>query len=58
MPNMSAQGLRTSRTDVVGVVVPDITNPHFSNVVLHLEVELSQRGYACLICNTNESEEL
>lgn len=57
-PNMSAQGLRTSRTDVVGVVVPDITNPHFSNVVLHLEVELSQRGYACLICNTNESEEL
>ena len=51
-PNMSAKGLRTSRTRVIGVVVPDITNPHFANVVLHLEMEFTRRGYSCLICNT------
>lgn len=28
-PNMSAKGLRTSRTRVIGVVVPDITNQAF-----------------------------
>ena len=27
VPNMSAKGLRTSRTRVVGIIVPDITNP-------------------------------
>ena len=26
VPNMSAKGLRTSRTEVIGVMVPDITN--------------------------------
>lgn len=57
-PNMSAKGLRTSRTRVIGVVVPDITNPHFANVVLHLEMEFTRRGYSCLICNTNESSSL
>ena len=58
IPNMSAKGLRTSRTRVVGIIVPDITNPHFANLVLHLEMDLFRRGYSCLICNTNESEEL
>lgn len=58
VPNMSAKGLRTSRTCVVGIIVPDITNPHFSSLVLKLEINLFQRGYSCLICNTNESEKL
>lgn len=58
VPNMSAKGLRTSRTYVVGIIVPDITNPHFSSLVLKLEINLFQRGYSCLICNTNESEKL
>ena len=58
MPNMSARGLRTSRTKVIGIIVPDITNPHFANLVLKLEMELFGHGYSCLICNTNESQEL
>lgn len=58
VPNMSAKGLRTSRTRVVGIIVPDITNPHFASLVLKLEINLFQRGYSCLICNTNESEKL
>ncbi|WP_367924307.1 LacI family DNA-binding transcriptional regulator [uncultured Ruthenibacterium sp.] len=58
VPNMSAKGLRTNRTRVVGLVVPDITNPHFSSLVLKLEMNFFERGYSCLICNTNESEKL
>ena len=58
VPNMSAKGLRTSRTEVIGVMVPDITNPHFANLVLRLEMDFFARGYSCLICNTNESQTL
>ena len=58
VPNSNARGLRTSRARVIGIVVPDITNPHFANLVLDLEMRLFQQGYSCLICNTNESQEL
>lgn len=58
VPNMTAKGLRTNRTRIVGIIVPDITNPHFANLVLHMEKTLFQSGYSCMICNTNESEEV
>lgn len=58
VPNMTAKGLRTNRTRIVGIIVPDITNPHFANLVLHMEKTLFQSGYSCMICNTNESEEI
>ena len=58
IPNMSARGLRTSRTKVIGIIVPDITNPHFANLVLTLQMEFFRYGFSCLICNTNESQEL
>jgi len=58
IPNMSAKGLRTNQTFVIGVIVPDITNNHFASLVLKLETGLFKHGYSCLICNTNESREL
>lgn len=58
VPNMTAKGLRTNRTRVVGIMVPDITNPHFSSIVLKLEMNLFRKGFSCLICNTNENGRL
>ncbi|MFV0353313.1 MAG: LacI family DNA-binding transcriptional regulator [Oscillospiraceae bacterium] len=58
MPNISAKGLRTNRTPVMGILMPDITNPHFSSLVRNLEINFFENGYSCLICNTNESSEL
>ncbi|MBQ9513221.1 MAG: LacI family DNA-binding transcriptional regulator [Lachnospiraceae bacterium] len=58
VPNESAKGLRTTRTQTIGVVVPDITNPHFSSLVNKIETGMFERGYSCIICNTNESEQL
>lgn len=58
IPNMSAKGLRTNRNAAVGVIVPDITNPHFSVLVHSLEVSFFKQGYSCLICNTDESSDL
>lgn len=57
-PDMNAKGLRTKKIPVVGIVVPDITNSHFSGLVWHIENTLFEKGYSCIICNTNEQETL
>lgn len=57
-PNIVAKSLRENNSKVVGVIVPDITNLHFSQLVLELENCLFDHGYATMICNTNESDDL
>lgn len=54
-PNRLARSLRTQRTAVIGVVVSDIENPHFSEMVRAVEDEAYRRGYRVLVCNTDES---
>ncbi len=49
--NRQAASLRTSRTDIVGVVVHDVMNPYFAEVFRAVETELEARGYTILICN-------
>lgn len=57
VPNLVAKGLRTSKTPIVGIIVPDIQNDYFSKLVFHLELALFDEGYMTTICNTNESGE-
>lgn len=40
----------------IGIIVPDITNPHFSALILQMQMALFYSGYSTIICNTNESE--
>jgi LacI family transcriptional regulator len=54
-PNRVASSLVTGRTLSVGVVVPDISNPFFSEIVLGVETTLSQAGYNVTLCNTGEN---
>jgi LacI family transcriptional regulator len=51
-PNAVAASLRTKRTNLVGVVVPDLGNPLFGPLVTGLEVELRQHGLMCLVVHT------
>lgn len=55
-PNQIAKGLRTNKVNLVGVIVPDITNEFFSVLVLALQKELFRAGYSLMIFNTDESE--
>ena len=57
-PNTLAKSLKENHTKVIGVVVSDITNPHFARLVLELENMLFAHSYSTVICNTNENEEL
>jgi LacI family transcriptional regulator len=52
-PNPIARGLRTNRSNTIGVLVPDLLNPLFAAVVRGIEDGLREAGYTPLIANTD-----
>lgn len=57
-PNMAAKGLKTRRTNFVGILVPDITNDFFGWIVQEIQNGLRMHGYMAFVCNTGEDEEI
>jgi LacI family transcriptional regulator len=53
VPNTLARGLRTARSYLVGMVVPDITNPLFPPMVRGAEQVLSRAGYTLVLTDTD-----
>jgi LacI family transcriptional regulator len=56
-PNRLARNLRRQQMDAIGIVVPDIENPHFAEMVRVIEVTALQLGYRVLVCNTDEDSD-
>jgi LacI family transcriptional regulator len=56
-PDPAARSLRTRRSGVVGVVVPDLTNPVLPPIVRGVEETLWQAGLACLVADTDNDAE-
>ncbi|NLF04748.1 MAG: LacI family transcriptional regulator [Actinomycetales bacterium] len=52
-PNPMARGLKTNRSTMVAIVVPDLSNPLFPPIVRGAEVELSRAGYTSIIADTD-----
>ncbi|WP_299260717.1 LacI family DNA-binding transcriptional regulator [uncultured Kushneria sp.] len=52
LPNTMAGGLASSRSKIIGVLVPTITNSFFSETLETLEHHLRRAGYQLLIGNT------
>jgi len=53
-PNRLARNLRRQQMDAIGIVVPDIENPHFAEMVRIIEVSALAQGHRVLVCNTDE----
>jgi LacI family transcriptional regulator len=53
-PNTLARGLVTQKTSTLGLVVPDIANPFFSEVTRGAEDAAHQAGYSLFLCNAME----
>ncbi len=51
-PNFSAKSLRMNKSHSIGIIVPDITNYFFAEVVQKIEEILFEAGYSTIICNT------
>jgi LacI family transcriptional regulator len=56
-PDPTARSLRTRRSGVVGVVVPDLTNPVLPPIVRGIEETLWGAGLACLVADTDNDVE-
>ncbi|MQA84493.1 MAG: substrate-binding domain-containing protein [Streptosporangiales bacterium] len=56
-PNDLARALLQRRTNVVGLVVPDISNPYYPAVVRGVEDAASAAGYRVVLCNTDRDVE-
>jgi len=54
-PNRLAANLRRQTTQTIGVVVSDIENPHFTQMVRAVEDAAFGRGCRVLLCNTDET---
>ena len=52
--NRQAADLRGKSSNIVGVVINDLGNPFFSELLVGMERRLVDAGYICLIAHTNE----
>jgi len=52
-PNAQARSLASGRTDIIGLVVSDIANPFFPDLVKSIEMAAFERGYNTILLNTN-----
>ena len=54
VPDSRAQGIRLSESRTVGLLVPDIRNPFFADLVSSMEEQLYEKGYSTLIGTSAE----
>lgn len=57
MPSMAARTLRRGRSDTIGVVVADLTNPYTSQVIRGIENALEGRGIMAFVVETQDDVE-
>lgn len=56
-PNRLASSMVKKRSYTIGVIVPDIANPFFPEVVKGIEMRAREYGFTTILCNTDESVE-
>jgi LacI family transcriptional regulator len=56
-PNQMARGLRTGKSNIIGLVVADISNPFYAKISRTIEFEVARLGYHLLVCSSDEVEE-
>ncbi|MDI3548825.1 MAG: LacI family transcriptional regulator [Halanaerobiales bacterium] len=52
-PNNLARGLRSNRTQLIGLIIPDINNPFYSEISKGIEKYMNQKGFSVVLCNTD-----
>jgi DNA-binding LacI/PurR family transcriptional regulator len=52
-PNAQARALRGHPAKTIGVIIPSITNPYFSEFVKGVESAARAKGYSIFLCNTD-----
>ncbi|MCL2112577.1 MAG: LacI family transcriptional regulator [Streptococcaceae bacterium] len=58
IPNLSAQSLKTKKNQLVGLLLPDISNPFFPMLAKGVEEFLKDKGYRVMLGNIGEDNQL
>jgi LacI family transcriptional regulator len=56
-PNAVALSLRKSKTNIIGVIIPEIVHFFFSTVISGIEDVAYSKGYNVMVCQSNENFE-
>lgn len=54
VPNRNARRLRTSSSEIIAMMIPDIENPFFTVMTRAVEDVARAAGYSVMLCNTDE----
>ena len=57
-PNIHASFLRTKKTKLIGIVVPNLNTNFYSELVASLIVRITKNGYLPIVLNSSESEQV
>ena len=52
IPNAVARNLKKRRTNTIGIVVPDVMNSYYNEMIKHTEKIIREQGYFIFICYT------
>ncbi len=52
-PSLLARGLRRNQTTIIGMIIPDISNPFFPHIVRGVEDVAYQNSFRLMLCNTD-----
>jgi len=56
-PNALARAVFTKNSKIIGLMVPNISNPFFTQMASVIEEYAQQRGYRIFLCNTDDNKD-
>lgn len=56
-PNSAARSLVSNKTNMIGLIIPDITNQYYSYVSKGVSSYLEEQGYGLILCNSDRNRE-
>ena len=56
-PSLLAKGLRMKRTNTLGLLIPQVSNPYFADIASAIIREARSHGYTVMVVDTMEHEE-
>ena len=56
-PNLQARGIAKSHSGIIGVIIPDISNLFYPQILRGIDDLISARGYSMMLCNSDSDPE-
>lgn len=56
-PNLQARGIAKSRSGIIGVIIPDVSNLFYPQILRGIDDYISERGYSMMLCNSDSDPE-